>query len=111
MTHIKKFQLFCEGYDEIMKNMVDGIDMNKVNQGNAEIEKLKKNIELKKKQLEDILEKSEKMQVDSFSEDNQDLIKKKKEELKVTIEQINAQILSLEEEINKWKEKLSALKQ
>lgn len=111
MIHIKKFQLFCEGYEEIMKNMVDDIDMNKINQGNSEIEKLKKNIELKKNQLEDILKKSEKMQIDTFSEDNQELIIKKKEELKITIDKINAQIISLEEEIKTWKEKLSILKQ
>jgi cytochrome c556 len=110
MKNIKTYKLFLESYEEIMKNMVKDVDFSKIDSSNKEIEKIKINLENKKKELETNLENLEKLQLNTFTEDNKELAIKKKEEIKSTIEKLKLEIEKYNTDITKVKDNIQKLK-
>jgi hypothetical protein len=79
--------------------------------GNIKTDDIKKKIELKKQELEKQLETLEKLEVDGFTEDNGQLIDKKKEEIKNKITKIGDEIKSFEETMKQFKDGIQKLKE
>jgi len=111
MKHIKKYELFCEGYEEIMKDMVNDIDFDQIEKTNEQINKLKTKIELKKTELQETLDKLEKLQIETLSNDNKELLASKKIEIKNTIDTITTEIKKLEDTIKTLNDNISDIKQ
>ena len=118
MKNIKTYKLFCEatenqknsGYDEIMNNLSGDVDLKKIQQSEDEISKLKNSIDLKKVELEKQLENLEKLQVDTFTDENKKTVEDKKVQLKDTIDKVKVDISKYEEMLNNMKDNLSNLK-
>ena len=115
MKHLNNYSLFVESlnedYEEIMKNMADDIDVDKIEGAEKEITSLKDNIENKKKELENQLENLEKLEVETFTDENKETLETKKEEIKDLIEKLKEEIISFEDSINTLKDKTTSLKQ
>lgn len=111
MKHIKKYNLFCEGYEEIMDDMVKDVDFNQIEKSNEEIEKLRQRIDIKKTELEKSLDLLDKLQIEGFSEDNKDLLKEKKEIITTTIEKLKEELKNLEVSIQTIKDNISKIKE
>jgi chromosome segregation ATPase len=110
MKIVKPYKLFLESYEEIMKNMVSDVDMKTIDKAEKEMEKLKNNIDIKKKELEDQLEKIKKLQLDTYTDDNKKLVEEKTKEIKETIDKLKEDITKYETEIASFKEKIGTLK-
>lgn len=110
MKHVGNYKMFLENYEEIMKDMADDVDLSKIEGAESEIEKLRTNIEAKKEELEKNLENLEKLEVDTFTEDNQDLLAKKQIEIKESIEKLKEEISSFEENIKTLKDNIQSFK-
>jgi len=116
MKTLKTYKLFCESYEEIMQNMIDGddnidgYDETKIEDASAEIQKLRDNIDLKKQELEDLIEKINKMEIDTYTTDNKELLLQKKDELEQTIEKLQQNIENLDTDVHELDDKNQKLK-
>jgi hypothetical protein len=110
MKIVKPYKLFLESYEEIMKNMVSDVDMKTIDKAEKEMEKLKNNIDIKKKELEDQLKKIKKLQVDTYTDENKKIVYNKTKEIKEIIDKLKEDITKYENEIASFKEKIELLK-
>lgn len=111
MKHIKKYNLFCEGYEEIMVDMVKDIDFSKIDKSNSEIDKLKEKIDIKKTELEDTLDRLDKLQIDGMSSDNIKEIEEKKKIITTTVDKLKEELKELELSIKTLKDNISKIKE
>ena len=51
MIHVKDYHLFCESIDDVIDNMTSDLDSSVVDKFNDDIEKLKEEIETKKRRI------------------------------------------------------------
>jgi hypothetical protein len=117
MKNLKTYKLFVEAlapepYENIMKDMADNdeIDVNKVQNIEKNIEDLKEKILLKKEELEKKLENLEQLEVETFTEDNQKLVEKRKEQIGQAIEVLKKEIEGYEATIQTFKDNIDNLK-
>ena len=111
MKHLKKYNLFCEGYEEIMVDMVKDIDFSKIDKSNGEIDKLKEKIDIKKTELEDTLDRLDKLQIDGMSSDNIKEIEEKKKIITTTVDKLKEELKELELSIKTLKDNISKIKE
>lgn len=106
MNKIKTYRLFIESYEEIMKDMANGVDINKIRSAQQEIDKLKTNLDKKKNELEKQLQSLEDLTVDTMTDDNKDKIENSKKSINDTINKLKNDIEKYQNDINDTKSKL-----
>ena len=115
MKHLNDYNLFVESlnedYEEIMKNMADEIDVTQIEGAEKEMTTLRDNIEKKKEELEIQLDNLEKLEVETFTEENKEIVDKKSVDIKDSIEKLKGEIESFEDSIGTLKDKTTSLKQ
>jgi hypothetical protein len=107
---ITKYKLFVESYEEIMQDMTKDVDVSKIDSFQKEIQKIKVNIEAKKKELETKLDNLEKLQVSTFTEENKKIVDAKKKEFTDTVAKLKDTITKYEADINDIKNKIAEFK-
>lgn len=114
MNRLNNYKMFVESlnedYEEIMKNMGDDVDVANYEGAESEISSLKDNVEKKKTELEDGLNNLEKLEVDTFTDENKESVDKKKVEIKEKIEKLKGEITSFEDNIKILNDKVSSIK-
>lgn len=116
MKNLKTYKLFCESYEEIMQNMIDGddnidgYDETKIDDAKEEIERIRDNIEIKKTELEELIDRINKMEIDTYTTDNKELLLQKKEELEETIEKLKQDIEKFDTDVVELDDKNQELK-
>jgi len=111
LTDFSSFKKLHEDrYEDIMQNMVDEVDIPQIEASEEEITKLKDKIETKKEELDTQLTNLENLEVETFTEDNQEIVEKKKIEITELIEKLKEEISSFEESIETLKDKLISIK-
>jgi len=114
MKKIKNYKLFVESlnedYEEIMKNMADDVDVDKIDGAEQEMTTLKDSIEKKKEELEKSLENLELLEVETFTEENKETVEKKKVDIQESIDKLKEEIASFEESIKTLQDKTQSLK-
>jgi len=106
MKNIKSYKLFIESYEEIMKDMADDVDINKIKSAQQEIDKLKTNLNIKKDELEKQLQSLEDLTVDTMTDDNKDKIENSKKSINDTINKLKIDIEKYQTDINDTKSKI-----
>ena len=110
LKKVKSYKLFLESYEDIMKDMASEVDVTQIENAQKEIERIKEKIEDKKTELDTKLENLENLQVDTFTDDNQERIEKSTEEAKDIIEKLKVDIEKFNEDKTDLKEKIERLK-
>lgn len=106
MKNLKTYKLFVESYDEIMKDMADDVNIQKIKGAEEEMVKLKKNLDTKKAELEKRLQGLEDMQVDTATEDNQKKVEDAKKNIEETIGKLKTDIDKYQKDIDDTKSKI-----
>lgn len=103
-------EIMKESYEEIMSNIAGEVDTNAIESTEKELEKIRDNIDAKKLELEKQLENLEKLEVETFTDDNQDLVADKKKTIGETIEKLKLDIQEYQDDITNMKDKLAKIK-
>lgn len=103
-------EVMNETYEEIMKNISDEVDTNQIEATEKELEKVKANIDLKKVELEKQLENLENLEVETFTDENQDLVADKKKQIGEIIEKLKGDIEAYQNDVDNIREKLLKIK-
>ena len=106
MKNIKSYKLFLEGYEEIMKDMAEDVDINKIKGAQQEIDKLRTNLDAKKIELEKQLQSLEDLTVDTMTDDNKEKIELSKKSINDTINKLKTDIEKYQQDIDNTKSKI-----
>jgi len=109
MKNLKTYQLFVEGYEEIMKDMADGVDMKQIELANSEIEKLRTNLDAKKVELEQKLQALEDLTIDTITDENKEKVENAKKSITETTEKLKIDIEKYQKDIDFMKDKIKTL--
>ena len=107
MKHIKKYGLFCEGYEEIMSDMTSDINFKEIDKSNLEIEKLKDKIDAKKTELETTLDQLDKLQIEGMSAENIKELEEKKKIISTTVDRLKAELKTRKDSIQIMKDNIA----
>ena len=110
MKNIKTYKLFLESYEEIMKNLVSDSDIKSIENTQKQIEDIKNKIDNKKKELEDRVSNLQKLQLDTYTDDNKKLVYTKIDSIKDSIEKLKKDVVDYETSIKELKDKIVELK-
>lgn len=108
---IKNYKMFVESYEEIMANIADEVDTTQIEATEKELQGIRDKIDLKKVDLEKQLENLEQLEVETFTDDNQDLVIDKKKQIGEIIEKLKDDIESYQSDIDIVKDKLLKIKE
>lgn len=106
MKNIKSYKLFLEGYEEIMKDMVNDVDLNKIQGAQKEIDKLRTNLDNKKQELETKLQSLEDLEIDTITDDNVKKVEIAKKQITDTIGKLKLDIEKYQKDIDDTKSKI-----
>jgi len=110
MRQIKTYKLYLESYEEIMKDMVSTVDIKAIELAEKQIENIKIKIDSKKKDLELRIKNLEKLQIDTYTDENKEIVKSKTKEISDIIEKLKLDIKKYQDDIQQFKDKITTLK-
>ena len=106
MKNLKSYKLFVEGYEEIMKDMADEVDMTKIQGASDEMDKLNTNLTAKKTELEEKLQALEDLTIDTVTDENKEKVEIAKKNITETIEKLKQDIEKYQKDIDDTKTKI-----